>query len=146
FNRWLKERMELGDLHRLLRGDIAKKTDTGGLFEVEDEIVDTGRLARREVVPTGPLLGGRVRWASGIPGDRERALLVTTKVGEDQLRRNRLNGDRRRALIWPGALVVSRPESDQLVFEFSLPKGSYATTVLREFMKSSSTSSSLDDR
>jgi tRNA pseudouridine13 synthase len=51
------------------------------------------------------------------------------------LRRARLDGSRRPARLFLDDLSIeSHPEG--LLFTFALPKGAYATTVLREFMKS----------
>jgi tRNA pseudouridine13 synthase len=50
------------------------------------------------------------------------------------LRRARLNGSRRAARLLLNDLCIE-PHLEGLLFTFSLPKGAYATTVLREFMK-----------
>jgi tRNA pseudouridine13 synthase len=134
FNAWLTERIRRGWFERLLTGDIAKKTDTGGLFEVEDAEVEFPRFQREEITYTGPIYGARMWWASGEPGELERAVLEAAEVTTEMLRRARLNGSRRRACLFLNDLSIE-PHSDGLRFTFTLPKGSYATTVLREFMK-----------
>ena len=48
FNIWLKQRMEAGDFDTLLSGDVAKKTDTGGMFTVEDLNTEARRFAAGE--------------------------------------------------------------------------------------------------
>jgi len=134
FNTWLTERMHRAWFDRLLNGDIAKKVDTGGLFEVEDLSVETPRFQRREITYTGPVFGWRMRWPSGEPGALERQVLQEAQVTPQMLRKVHLDGSRR-----PGRLFVdeigleSHPQG--LVFTFSLPKATYATTLLREFMK-----------
>jgi tRNA pseudouridine13 synthase len=134
FNAWLAERIRRGWFQRLLTGDIAKKTDTGGLFEVEDAAVETPRFERGEITYTGPIYGGRMRWASGDPGQLEREIMEAEGITIDLLKRARLDGTRRRArLLLRDLTVVPHPKG--LAFTFSLPKGSYATTVLREFLK-----------
>jgi tRNA pseudouridine13 synthase len=50
------------------------------------------------------------------------------------LRRARLDGSRRPARLFLNDLSIE-PHPNGLVFTFTLPKGAYATTVLREFMK-----------
>jgi tRNA pseudouridine13 synthase len=134
FNAWLTERIQRGWFDRLLTGDIAKKTDTGGLFEVMDADVELSRFQQREITYTGPIYGARMRWASGEPGELERMVLEAAKVTTDMLRRARLDGSRRPACLFLDDLsIASHPEG--LLFTFTLPKGAYATTVLREFMK-----------
>jgi tRNA pseudouridine13 synthase len=134
FNAWLTERIRRGWFERLLTGDIAKKTDTGGLFEVEDAAVELPRFQRGEITTTGPIYGARMRWASGEPGELERKVLEAAGVTTDMLRRARLDGSRRPARLFLNDLRIE-PHPNGLLFTFSLPKGAYATTVLREFMK-----------
>ena len=134
FNTWLTERMRRGWFERLLTGDIAKKTDTGGLFEVENAAVELPRFERGEITTTGPIYGARMRWASGEPGELEREVLEAAGVTTEMLRRARLDGSRRRARLLLNDLRID-PHPNGLLFTFALPKGAYATTVLREFMK-----------
>jgi tRNA pseudouridine13 synthase len=117
-----------------LTGDIAKKTDTGGLFEVMEAEVEFPRFQRREITYTGPIYGARMRWASGEPGELERMVLEAAEVTTEMLRRARLDGSRRPACLFLDDLGFES-HSEGLLFTFTLPKGAYATTVLREFMK-----------
>jgi tRNA pseudouridine13 synthase len=136
FNAWLAERVRRGWFDRLLAGDVAKKTDTGGLFDVEDVDVERPRFERREITYTGPIYGSRLRWAGGEPGDLERQVLEAARATPETLGRAGLKGSRRQARLFPQELnVTSHPEGLQLTL--ALPKGSYATTVLREVMKRS---------
>lgn len=75
FNIWLRLRMENGNYRRLLNGDIVKKTDTGGMFCVEDLDVDTERFDRGEITYTGPIYGFKMKPAQAAAGEREMALL-----------------------------------------------------------------------
>ncbi len=134
FNVWLAERIRRGWFERLLTGDIAKKTDTGGLFEVMDAAVESPRFQRGEITYTGPIYGARMRWASGEPGELERMVLETAGVTSEMLRQARLDGSRRLARLLLSDLSFE-PYPNGLLFTFTLPKGAYATTALREFMK-----------
>jgi len=134
FNTWLVRRMERRWFERVLTGDVAKKLDTGGLFEVEDVEAEQPRFESDEITYTGPIYGSRMWWASGEPGELERQVLERAAVTEEMLDRAGLNGSRRRARLLLDDLEVEA-HPDGLLFTFSLPKGSYATTVLREVMK-----------
>jgi tRNA pseudouridine13 synthase len=134
FNAWLTERIQRDWFERLLTGDIAKKTDTGGLFEVMDAEAELPRFQQREITYTGPIYGARMRWASGEPGELERMVLERAEVTTEMLRRARLDGSRRPARLYLNDLSIE-PHSNGLLFTFALPKGAYATTVLQEFMK-----------
>jgi tRNA pseudouridine13 synthase len=134
FNTWLVARIERGWFQRVLAGDVAKKRDTGGLFEVEQAEMAQIRFEEDEITYTGPIYGSRMWWPTGKPGELEQAVLEQAEVTEEMLDRAHLNGSRRRArLVLEDLAVESHP--DGLLFTFSLPKGSYATTVLREVMK-----------
>jgi len=134
FNTWLVRRIDHGWFQQLLVGDVAKKLDTGGLFQVEDARAEQPRLERDEITYTGPIYGSRMWWADQQPGQLERRVLEEAGVTEEMLDRAHLNGSRRRARLLLDDLEVER-HPDGLLFSFSLPKGSYATTVLREVMK-----------
>jgi len=135
FNAWLVERIRRGWFETLLQGDVAKKTDTGGLFEVEDEVIESERFRQGEITYTGPIYGAKMRWATGKPGELEQEVLASRGVSAETLNRARLNGSRRTARLFPGDLEIGEHPKG-VCFAFSLPKGSYATTLMREFMKS----------
>lgn len=134
FNTWLAGRINDGLFESLLTGDIAKKTDTGGLFEVEDAEVELDRFESGAITYTGPIFGSKMRWAKGRAGDMERNVLDEAGVTIEMLKKARLDGSRRPARIFLPDLSVE-PHEKGLKFEFALPKGSYATTVMREFTK-----------
>jgi tRNA pseudouridine13 synthase len=134
FNTWLVQRMERDWFERLLTGDVAKKLDTGGLFDVKDAQAEQARFERGEITYTGPIYGSRMWWAAGEPGEMEHRVLERAGVTEAMLDRAHLNGSRRRARLLLQHLEVE-PHPHGLLFAFCLPKGCYATTVLREVMK-----------
>ncbi len=134
FNAWLTERLARGWFDILLAGDQAKKYDTGGMFLVDDAAAETARLRAGEITHTGPIFGSKARLARGEPGRLEAEVLAASGVAPGDFRRCRLKGSRR-----PGRLLVGRvaiAEHPQgLEFSFALPKGAYATVLMREFMK-----------
>jgi len=134
FNAWLAERMARGWFDRLLTGDLAKKLDTGGLFEVTDPDLEQPRMDARTITYTGPIYGMKMRRAGGEAGDLEREIQERFEVTGHMLGRARLEGSRRPARLFLSDIEMTVREPG-LVFEFSLPKGAYATTVMRELMK-----------
>lgn len=135
FNTWLQERIGRGEWDRIFVGDIAKKAGTGGLFEVTDAVADQARLERHEITWTGPIFGSRLTRATGRPGEIESELESRAGLGQEVLRRHRANGTRRAGRLLLESCAIT-PRDGRLEFSFALPKGSYATTVMREFMKS----------
>jgi tRNA pseudouridine13 synthase len=139
FNGVLRRRLATFD--RALAGDMAQKTDSGGVFLVEDEAAEQGRAERFEISPTGPIPGSRCRLAEGEPGRVEREVLAEFGMGADDFDRVgslRLKGSRR-ALRFPLRETAIAAGADAhgefLELAFVAPSGCYATVVLREIMK-----------
>lgn len=147
FNDVLEARERAGTWRSILPGDVAKKTDTGGLFDVplEGDELDDAR-ARGEsglVVPTGPMFGVKMRWPRGEVLALEEACL-RARLGEVDLGAFRHLGEgTRRSLVLPvedlsvEEIADSRADTNRapdrvfaLRVSFALAKGGYATTVL----------------
>lgn len=131
FNRVLAQRVREGLFRTVTVGDWARKHDTGGTFLVESD--DEGARAERfEISATAPLHGRRVPISDGRPGEMERAALDALGLGWPALAQRR--GDRRLTRLRLDDAEVEA-EGDDLWLRFTLPKGAYATVVLRETMK-----------
>lgn len=127
--------MEDGLFDRLLDGDICKKAETGGMFTVEVPAAEQPRFDRGEITYTGPLFGKKMWAAERDAATLENAILAEAGLSEDVLRRCRSDGSRRPARLWLPAIALT-VDSTGLQATFSLPKGAYATVVMREFLKS----------
>ncbi len=134
FNLWLKARIERGDFNQLLHGDVARKTDTGGLFVVEDLKEARQRFERRQIINTGPIYGYKMMAAAHRAGDYEAQILSAVDLDPQVFKPLRAPGSRRAALLYLNDLVI-QPDEAGLRYTFSLPSGAYATSVLREFMR-----------
>jgi tRNA pseudouridine13 synthase len=134
FDTWLALRMERGLFERVVTGDVAKKLANGALFDVVDEAVEQARVTAREITHTGPMFGAQMRRASGPAGELEDEVFRAAGVTLDDLSRARLEGTRRAGRIFVEELELEAVENG-LRLAFRLPKGSYATTLLREFTK-----------
>ena len=133
FHEWLERRHALGLLPRLAAGDVAKRHD-GPIFDVEDLEAEEPRRRAREIVPTGPMFGAQMRWAQAAALEIERAVLDASGIDAAALARAGLPGARRAAWLYPRALGLEAvPEG--LWVSFELPKGSYASVGLREFVR-----------
>jgi tRNA pseudouridine13 synthase len=132
-NLYLVKRFENEIFHRLLRGDIAKKHSTGGLFVVEDPNFEEIRYKTGEISFTAPIFGPRMWWAEGPSGDLEREVFDESGITFEQLKRLDVRGTRRLGRLLPK--VVTRELDRGLALEFFLPKGAYATIVTKEFFK-----------
>jgi len=108
----------------------------GGMFVADDVSREQARFDARETVTTGPMFGRKMFDAAGEAQEREQAVLadagltLNSFAGFGKL----LQGTRRKNLIYVDDLKVSE-ETEGVCVCVSLPAGSYATVLLREFMK-----------
>ena len=133
-NRYLSLRMREGLLDRCLAGDVARKHETGGMFLVEDADADTRRQAAGEISFTAPMYGHRMWVAEGAAGELEERILAEQELVGFNWKQSKVTGTRRTGRLVPSDLSV-QGEAEGIRLSFSLPKGGYATAVLREVMK-----------
>lgn len=133
-NLYLARRVERGAFGSLLQGDVAKKHDTGGIFLVEDVATEQPRYAQQEVSFTAPMFGYKMKRARGEAAALEAEIEAETGITDSQWRGAHTEGTRRMGRILLSDLEYAlHPQG--VTMRFSLPKGAFATTVLREFMK-----------
>lgn len=132
FNAMLAERHARGWYGTVVEGDWARKHDTGGTFLVEDAALDSPRAQRLEISATLPLHGRKVKPGVGRAGEVEAQALERFGLRWAQFGSRR--GDRRITRVVLGETTVVRA-GDALTVGFDLPKGAYATAVLREITK-----------
>jgi tRNA pseudouridine13 synthase len=136
FNHYLAERMNAGLLRKVLPGDVMAKVPFGGMFIAEDVPREQERFDAGEIVPAGPIFGRKTFPAAGEAAAREQETLrafnlsLRSFAGFGKL----MQGTRRHNLV-PLTNLTAAMEQDGIRFSFTLPAGSYATVLLREFMK-----------
>lgn len=134
FNQVLAARVGDGSWERLLPGELVNLDGTGSFFAARDiDATLVARLAAGDVHPTGPLPGAR----AALP--ETRALDVETRaLGADAdlvalLEAAGVEAERRALRLRPRdpGIVFDGPDA---IVRFALPRGAYATTVLREMI------------
>ena len=136
FNEVVAERLETG-LDRLQLGDLAFRHIGGAVFRVEDVEKEQPRADVFEISPSGPLYGQRMTAASGAPGEAEAKVLADAGLTIDAFtsRTVRAPGGRRPLRFCPTGAKVDLGADERgayFALEFELPRGSYATALLRE--------------
>jgi len=148
FNRMLSERLDRGlPFTRPVAGDVVcfadrdapdglRLPDTDRTQRVTDRRIDTiaRHCERGRAFVTAPLVGTETDLGDGDPGDIERAVLNDLDLQPADFDRpgEFASTGTRRAVAVSTDLTVAR---DPLALSVSLPKGSYATVLLREFCK-----------
>jgi tRNA pseudouridine13 synthase len=154
YNIILCRRIEKGlHLNQAVEGDIVCFKNDAGLPDsskteqvTAETVAAMNRLIKRKrAFITAPLPGYKTEFASGIPGEIEQEVLQELRVSLEGFNIEEIpemssKGTRREVLLQaePKVEVADddlNPGKSKAVLEFMLPKGSYATTVLREYMK-----------
>ena len=107
---------------------VLEKRQKIGLDIMKGDIVENG-------VPTGPLFGYEVMLATGKPGEIEREVLSDEWLDIEDFRINGMpflstKGSRRPLYTAVKDFQLLEKAKDHVKIRFSLPKGTYATTVL----------------
>ncbi|MFZ4574301.1 MAG: tRNA pseudouridine(13) synthase TruD [Phycisphaerales bacterium] len=148
FNAIADARVVSGELAALVDGDVGFKHANHAVFSVDEAVAadptTAERLAKFEISPSGPMWGGGMKAATGRVNEAEVAALLATgatveKIADFTKKSRNLIAGERRALRVP----VIDPEVEGGVDEhgafvrcaFELPRGSFATAVMREIMK-----------
>ena len=148
FNRIVSRRLEAGlPFHEPVAGDVVVFADEDAPAEFPVPDVDraqrvsasqTAIMARHcerdRAFVTAPLVGTETELSGGQPGEIERAVLdeLDIEPGDFDLPEPYFSTGTRRAIL---VRVDPTIEDEPLTFEFGLPKGSYATVFLREYLK-----------
>ena len=146
FNRVLDARIRAGTFDGLLPGDLAWKHDSRAVFAVDEATAEKengagGRVGLQEVSPSGPMWGPRMTRASGEVGRAEEAALEHERMTVQQLGGAGdvgAQGARRPLRVFLKDADVSGGVDEHGAYvrvAFELPRGAFATMVLREMMK-----------
>ncbi len=134
FNQVLAERVRRGDWNTIIDGDLAMLDGTQSIFPCEKPDAEIEDRARRlDIHPTGPMPGEKGTQPGGSAAGIERMVLGNWPQLTELLKTQRVEASRRALRLYPAGLEW-RFDGLDLGLAFTLPPGSYATTVLREIL------------
>ncbi|MBV9912827.1 MAG: tRNA pseudouridine(13) synthase TruD [Sinobacteraceae bacterium] len=134
FNGVLAQRVRAGSWNQLLSGDLANLDGRGSVFAMEEpDPTLLERLRRLEIHPTGPLWGEGAPPTSGAVRDLEEGIASQLPAACALLTDARMRQERRSLRIAVTNLQGAA-EQGTVNVSFGLPRGAYATTVLREIV------------
>lgn len=134
FNRVLVRRLDR--FATILSGDVAVLHANGAAFVVEDAAAEQARCDAFELSPSGPMPGPKCLPARGEPGAMEAAVLAELDIDPAWFGKSPhgSNEGERRPLRMQVRDASVAAEADGLRLRFALPRGAYATSVLRELL------------
>lgn len=135
FNRVIAARLDR--IGTVLPGDLATLHKNGATFVVEDPKLDQVRADAMELSPSGPMPGPDMLVPTGEPLEIELAVLSQLELtGEEfnDLPFGLASGERKPLRMPVGEASAVMVENG-LELSFTLPKGGYATSVLRELLR-----------
>lgn len=133
FNEVLARRVERMDWAGVLVGDRLQLRGSHSHFLVE--AVDDGikeRIASGDLSPTGPLFGAGEPLTLGAVSELEQQVAAAYPEWIDGLVEAGLKQERRPLRLDIESLSIDIVAADELLLAFSLPAGSYATSLIRE--------------
>ena len=134
FNRVIIRRLR--SLGTLLPGDLAFLHRNGASFPVEDAAAEQPRADEFEISPSGPMPGPKMPQPTGEPREVEEQVLREMELEPQQfvgLPFGMARGERRPLRV-PIADTGAATVDAGLRLSFELPRGCFATTVLRELL------------
>jgi tRNA pseudouridine13 synthase len=134
FNAVLGARVTAGNWNRLLPGEIVNLSGSRSVFTAEglDESL-LERCAEGDVGPTGPLCGAGGMLPRGLAERMEQWALAPLEPLPSRLAAIEMNAERRALVLRPKEFT-HRAEAGGLELAFELPRGAFATSVLREIV------------
>lgn len=135
FNQVLAHRVRDGSWNRVMPGDALQLAGSHSFFiAAANDAELQARAAAMDLHPTGPLWGRGDSPVSDASRQLEVQCLASCGSWQQGLAAAGLRQERRALRLVVADLQWSRPTADSLLLEFSLPAGSYATSVLRELV------------
>ncbi len=108
---------------KVLEGDVMEHYPYGKIFYAQDVESEAEKFYNKDRVPTGLLAGKKAKLAIGL----------AKKFEEEFDKKTIVDGTRRYAWVFPSEIKSKYDdEKNHFEVEFTLPKGSYATELIRE--------------
>ena len=136
FNMVLSARLQGADLEQVCIGDVMQLSGTNAWFVHDGSdpaVVD--RVKQHDLHITGPLWGGGDLPSTGEIAEFEQAVVGAQPGFADGLVANGLRQQRRALRVVPEGMHWNLIDDQSIRIEFRLPRGSFATSVLRELVQ-----------
>jgi tRNA pseudouridine13 synthase len=137
FNKIVNERSKIG-INKYYPGDIIIDQEEHWVHEINEDTIEED-INNFTLNPTAPLVGSKVPLAEGVQGDIERKVLEEEHIIQEEFACPKTpklgsHGIRRSVRFKVEQTNVKKIENG-IEVEFFIPRGCFATAVLREIMK-----------
>jgi len=137
FNKIINERSKIG-INKYYSGDIIIDNNENWIHEIDENTIEE-QINNFTLHPTAPLIGSKVPIAEGKQGQIEQKIIEEEKISQEDFQCPKTpklgsHGIRRAVRFKITDTNVTKIDNGICV-EFFIPKGCYATAVLREIMK-----------
>lgn len=127
FNEYIEERKRL-NLIRVLSGDIVYNQRNFKVKKIREE----GEISI-ERIPTGPIWGSHMMEPENdVLIKIEHNLLERYGIKKEDFKKTKSKGTRRPIIVYPEKVDILELRDREITLRFFLPKGSYATILLKE--------------
>lgn len=137
FNKIINERSKIG-INKYFEGDIIIDKDEHWIHDIDEETIEED-IQNFKLDPTAPLIGSKVPIAEGKQGQIEKKVIEEENITQESFacpKTPKLGSHGiRRAVRFKIEDTNVRQLDDGIEVEFFIPRGCYATSVLREIMK-----------
>lgn len=135
FNQVVAKRIEAGQFTELLDGDYVQLDGSESGFTVQNLSQELPRFTAKDIHPTAPMPGRGRSQVLVQAAEFESAVLEPFQPIIDALERRGLNGERRAIRVFPQNVILQWHNDNTLELAFSLSKGAFATSLLRELFE-----------
>jgi len=136
FNQVLSERIQRECWNQAMPGDVMMLDGTASIFTLDKVDEDIRhRMQEMDIHPTGPLCGEGGESVKKECAELENAICDQHRDWVDGLVSARVKSARRSLRLLPADLEWEFTDDQNLILSFFLPKGSYATSVIRELVR-----------
>lgn len=137
FNKIVNERTKVG-INKYLPGDIIIDSEEHWIHDIDEDTIQDD-IDNFKVNPTAPLIGSKVPFAEGIQGEIEQKVVDDENITKEDFMCPKTpklgsHGIRRSVRFKIDDTHVEKLD-DGIRVEFFIPRGCYATSVLREIIK-----------
>lgn len=132
FNQYLASRVESGSWDKTLADEIIILNGSNSVFAYNEEDDLSSRLLEGDIHPSGPLLGCDVDHTT--LSSLEVRLAAEHQQWLKAMKPYRVKQQRRSLRVIPQALRMEIKPDASVTVEFELPRGSYATVIIRELV------------